>query len=228
MNGAWLLSQPDTTKRDLSGDAAVRQSVSTSLISATASGSNSESNCRRRGVSAVTSRGAREKQRGLRDVPSSCCRGVRQAYFWPVPGEKIDGGAGCQGTERERWGPSVCEVHAATTVAAPKVNLFHPTDYFSIATHKESPSLSRSRPVRVASTEVQVTLWQPGWDKMLSGMSEQQELPHNLQLFIPWKTPAIRHCEVHVCKILRILLASHKVLGSIPLGGTGIPAPGTA
>lgn len=109
-----------------------------------------------------------------------------------------------------------------------KVNLFHLADYFPIAMQKESPSQSRPRPVRVASTEVQVTLWQPGWDKTLSGTSDQRELPRNLQLFIPCKTLAIRHCEVHVCKILRMLLASYKALGSIPLGGTRIPAPGTA
>lgn len=57
MKGARPLRQPSATKPDLSGDTEVEQRFSTSLISATASGSYGNSNCRCRGLSAVTAEG---------------------------------------------------------------------------------------------------------------------------------------------------------------------------
>ncbi|EOB05925.1 hypothetical protein Anapl_00565 [Anas platyrhynchos] len=107
MNGAWLLSQPDTTKRDLSGDAAGQQSVSTSLISATASGSNGESNCRRRGVSAVTAEGPGKSSVACVMSPAAAAEGACQPWHHlspPQPGETRTPGKGCEGKGEELQG----------------------------------------------------------------------------------------------------------------------------
>lgn len=54
------------------------------------------------------------------------------------------------------------------------------------------------------------------------------ELPFPWRLFIPCKALEIRHCNVHVCKILQILFASYEALGSILLHRSRTPASVTA
>lgn len=158
----------------------MQQSHSTSPLSAAASGSDSNSNCRRRGLSAVTAEGTGKARAVSVMSPAAAAEGC-DGVFWSCPGKR-DGDAGCQ---EHCWGRAWAQVapaapgtqqpleklhlgntHSCHGLLHRKVNQFHITDRFSIAKQKELPSQSRAQPAHVAglraSAEAQVTLWQPG------------------------------------------------------------------